>query len=86
CRHCGILLLTGEKAGFCCGDRGARLADVSNLPPLPAEYTTLMQHPHISKLSRKLNLVFSFASMETSHKFPNTHGGMFAVQGKIYHR
>lgn len=86
CRHCGIALLTGEKSGFCCGPRGSRVHDVAPLPPLPPEYDTLIHDPKISKLSRKLNLIFSFASMESSHKFPQTRGGMLAVQGKLYHR
>ena len=87
CRYCGIELLTGEKAGFCCGTRGARVHDVAPLPPLPPEYATITGHRNISALSRKLNLIFSFASLETTHAFP-THAGhaMVAIQGKVYHR
>ena len=87
CRYCGLILLTGEKAGFCCGNRGSHLHDVAPLPPLPPSYQTICNHPQISTLSRKLNLIFSFASMESSHAFPSqTANGMVAVQGKVYHR
>ncbi|KZT26331.1 hypothetical protein NEOLEDRAFT_1041328, partial [Neolentinus lepideus HHB14362 ss-1] len=85
CPHCHIPLLTGERAEFCCGRKGARLAQVAPLPDLPEEYGELFQDPHISQLSRKLNLMLSFASMETTMHFPNTDG-MVAIQGKVYHR
>ena len=86
CPFCEILLLTGEKAGFCCGDHGSHLQDVAPLPPLPPEYAVLLRHPQISSLSRKLNLIFSFASMETSQTFPaHLANAMVAVQGKVYH-
>ncbi|KAK6991634.1 hypothetical protein R3P38DRAFT_2414971, partial [Favolaschia claudopus] len=35
CRTCGIILLTGEIPGFCCGPKGSRFNDVKPLPPLP---------------------------------------------------
>ena len=42
----------------------------------------------ITLLSRRLNLVFSFASMETTAQFPNLQGipACVAIQGKVYHR
>jgi hypothetical protein len=88
CPHCGIVLLTGENAGFCCGPGGARLNDVPPLPPLPVEFNGFLEHPDISSLSRILNLCLSFASLETTHAFPSNSGppGFFAVQGKVYHR
>ena len=86
CRLCGVILLTGERAGFCCGPKGQRLHDVAPLPPLPAEFATLLSHPDISKNSRSLNLIFSFASLESSCVFPSTQGGYVAIQGRIYHR
>ena len=87
CPYCGILLLTGERPGFCCGNHGTHLNDVPPLPPLPVQYSLIMQHPQISTLSHKLNLIFSFASMESTQAFPITQGpqSMVAVQGKLYH-
>jgi hypothetical protein len=86
CKHCGLVLLTGEKAGFCCGTTNIKPPGIPRLQPLPVEFNIFINDPNISALSRELNLVFSFASMETSALFPSTHGGMFAVQGRIYHR
>lgn len=70
CRICNIELLTGERAGFCCGIAGKYLNNTIPLPPLPPQYATFINHPHISSMSRILNLVFSFTSMETTHPFP----------------
>ncbi|PPR05450.1 hypothetical protein CVT24_007467 [Panaeolus cyanescens] len=88
CPHCHILLLTGERPGFCCGKGGSRLNDVPSLPPLPPQYNVFINDPRISSLSRVLNLVFSFASLETTHAFPTISGGpsFVAIQGKVYHR
>ncbi|EIW78809.1 hypothetical protein CONPUDRAFT_60263, partial [Coniophora puteana RWD-64-598 SS2] len=88
CPHCGIDLLTGESPGFCCGPRGSRLNQVRPLPPLPPEYDVLLQDNRISTMSRILNLVFSFAAMETTHSFPHNDGprGFLAIQGRVYHR
>lgn len=88
CSHCGIVLLTGEKPGFCCGPRGSHLNDVQRLPPLPHEFNVFLHDPWISSLSRILNLGFSFASLETTADFPSFGGatGFFAIQGKVYHR
>jgi hypothetical protein len=88
CQFCGIPLLTGEKPGFCCGPRGSHLADVQPLPPLPFEYELFMNDKNISSLSRILNLLFSFAALETTHEFPRNFGppGFLAIQGKVYHR
>jgi hypothetical protein len=88
CRTCGILLLTGERPGFCCGPGGRRFRDVPPLPPLPAEYESFLQEERLSSLSRILNLLFSFASLETTHPFPQMNGppGFVAIQGKVYHR
>ncbi|KIJ64991.1 hypothetical protein HYDPIDRAFT_27728 [Hydnomerulius pinastri MD-312] len=88
CNTCGIPLLTGEDAGFCCGLNGSRFHDVPPLPPLPPQIEALTQHLDISSLSRILNLVFSFASLETTHAFPENNGapGFLAIQGRVYHR
>ncbi|KAI0765555.1 hypothetical protein BC629DRAFT_1293449, partial [Irpex lacteus] len=88
CPHCHIDLLTGEDPGFCCGPRGSRVDDVPPLPALPPEYDAIIHDPQISSLSRKLNLLFSFAAMESTVSFPNVpaHDGFVAVEGKIYHR
>ncbi|KIJ16639.1 hypothetical protein PAXINDRAFT_10351 [Paxillus involutus ATCC 200175] len=87
CHTCGILLLTGEDSGFCCGPNGSRFHDVPPLPPLPPQIEALTYHRDISSLSRVLNLVFSFASLETTHAFPQNNGppGFLAIQGRIYH-
>jgi hypothetical protein len=91
CPKCGIALLTGERSGFCCGPNGKYLAAVPDLPPLPEEYNAFVNQPSISAHSRTLNLIFSFASMETTEEFPwlkySKHiPSFFSVQGKIYHR
>ncbi|KAF8470382.1 hypothetical protein JB92DRAFT_2801611, partial [Gautieria morchelliformis] len=88
CPHCHISLLTGEKPGFCCGEKGSHLGDVGPLPDLPSEFDIFLNDPDISSKSRILNLVFSFASMETTAEFPGWHGppGFFAIQGRVYHR
>jgi hypothetical protein len=87
CNTCGILLLTGEDAGFCCGTNGSCFQDVPPLPPLPPQIEALSFHPQISSLSRILNLIFSFASLETTHAFPEVRGGpgFMAIQGRVYH-
>lgn len=87
CRICGVILLTGERPGFCCA-KGTRDGEVQPLPPLPVEYNTVINHPSLSSLSRVLNLIFSFASLETTHPFPEINGppGFVAIQGKVYHR
>jgi len=88
CPTCGIPLLTSETPGFCCGPAGSKFHDVPPLPDLPAEYSTFIYNPNISSLSRILNLVFSFASMETTQQFPTPPGGhaFVSIQGKVYHR
>lgn len=87
CPHCGIPLLTGERPGFCCGPNGKYAASILPLPPLPYEYNELIQDRSISRDSRILNLIFSFASIETTHDFPNMGApSFFAIQGKVYHR
>ena len=81
------MLLTGERAGFCCGPNGNRYSAVQPLPPLPNEFNTFLNSPDISKLSRKLNLIFSFAAMESTHAFPTPGNPSFvAIAGKVYHR
>lgn len=86
CKICGVILLTGEKAGFCCGPKGNRFHMIPPLPPLPIEYTTFINDPRVSSLSRKLNLIFSFASLESTHSFPNPGNPSFiAIAGKTYH-
>ena len=87
CHTCGVELLTGEKAGFCCGPNGNRFTAVQPLPPLPDEFNTFLNSPDISRLSRKLNLIFSFAAMESTHAFPTPGNPSFvAVAGRVYHR
>jgi hypothetical protein len=88
CPVCGVILLTGEDPGFCCGPQGSHASDVEPLPPLPQEFDTFINDPNISSSSRVLNLIFSFASLESTHPFPDSNGlpGFVAIQGKIYHR
>ncbi|KAF9561457.1 hypothetical protein CPC08DRAFT_608202, partial [Agrocybe pediades] len=88
CPVCKLVLLTGERKGFCCGKDGSKFNDVLPLPPLPEEYNTFINDPNISSKSRILNLAYSFASMETTHDFPAfSQGNAFvAIQGKVYHR
>jgi hypothetical protein len=88
CPNCHITLLTGETPGFCCGPGGKFLNATPPLPPLPEEIEAILDHPHLSRLSRRLNLIFSFAMLETTHAFPTHHGphGFLAIQGRIYHR
>lgn len=88
CKTCHISLLTGEQSGFCCGPGGARFGDVRPLPPLPPEYNTFLSDSRISHLSRLLNLILSFASLETTQRFPENDGppGFMAIQGRVYHR
>ncbi|KAJ6540401.1 hypothetical protein B0H19DRAFT_885253, partial [Mycena capillaripes] len=88
CTTCGISLLTGEQSGFCCGPGGSKFGDVRPLPPLPPEYTAFIDDPRISHLSRILNLMLSFASLETTQPFPHIDGppGFMAIQGRVYHR
>ena len=87
CSHCNLILLTGKKPGFCCGPHGKYLSLLPQLPPLPVEYENLLHDPRISTLSCSLNLLFSFASMETTEKFTSDFGGhgFVAIQGKVYH-
>ena len=50
-------------------------------------YDALISDPNISRLSRRLNLIFSFAALESSHEFPTPGNPSFvAVSGRIYHR
>ncbi|EJD36379.1 hypothetical protein AURDEDRAFT_22426, partial [Auricularia subglabra TFB-10046 SS5] len=88
CNHCGIELLTGETPGFCCGPRGEKLEQVAPLPPLPSEFAAFLNDPRVSSLSRLLNLIYTFAQLESSRPFPTFHGmpAHFAVEGKLFHR
>jgi hypothetical protein len=82
-----IILLTGENPGFCCGPNGNRFHAIPALPALPQEFDNFIHDPHISQLSQKLNLIFSFASLESSHAFPSPGIPSFlAIAGKTYHR
>ena len=82
CPMCNIVLLTDENPGFCCGPGGSKFALTQPLPPLPFEYNSFINDPNISALSRILNLIFSFASLETTHPFPTNNGppGFIAIQ------
>lgn len=89
CKHCQIELLTGEKAGFCCGRNGKYANVPAPLPPMPEQYDAFVNHPHISSLSRLLNLIFSFAALESSQEFPPIPPGgpsFLAMAGRLYHR
>ena len=88
CPHCHVILLTGERPGFCCGPNGKYAHSVAPLPPLPDEYDTFLNDPRLSGSSRPLNLLFSFASMETSEPFPQAvgHHAFVSIQGRVYHR
>ncbi|KIJ47375.1 hypothetical protein M422DRAFT_163970, partial [Sphaerobolus stellatus SS14] len=89
CSFCGLSLLTGERHGsFCCGPRGKYAHLIAPLPAMPEEFDWLSNQPDISMLSRKVNLIFSFAAMETTEEFPVHIGpqGFVAIQGRVYHR
>lgn len=87
CQYCGVRLLTGERSGFCCGEKGKYKDAVAPLPPLPPELEAIAAHPRGSSMSRKLNVMFSFAALESTHTFPTFDGHAFvAVKGHIYHR
>jgi hypothetical protein len=88
CPHCHIPLLTGEQPGFCCGNRGIRLHDVPPFPPLPDEFCVFIDDSRLSTLSHIFNLIFLFASLESTAQFPSFTGppGFFAVQGQLYHQ
>ena len=42
CPHCHVILLTGEKPGFCCGPNGKFGTTIPRLPPLPFEFDTFL--------------------------------------------
>ena len=65
CKYCGILLFTGEDGGFCCGPHGNWLHVAPPLPPLPYKLDALTQDSRISHALNTLNLIFSFASLES---------------------
>ena len=66
CSFCGIILLTGERTCFCCGKDGIHLDEVPLLLPLPIQYSAFLNDPNILHLSHILNLIFSFASFEST--------------------
>src|ERR1700732_1645817 len=70
CQFCPLPLLTGERAGFCCDKDGQFLNSIPPLPPLPPEYNVFLLDLNISSKSQVLNLIFSFACLETTHQFP----------------
>lgn len=55
--------------------------------PIPDnEYEVFLSDTRISTLSCKLNLIFSFASLESTHTFPTPGPPSFlAICGRIYH-
>lgn len=89
CNFCHVRLLSSERAvrPFCCGG-AVRANQYTPLPPLPPEYDVFINHSSISAQSRSLNLLFSFASLESTHEFPTTGNNIsfVVVQGRIYHR
>ncbi|KDQ49077.1 hypothetical protein JAAARDRAFT_143926, partial [Jaapia argillacea MUCL 33604] len=89
CPTCEIDLLTGEDPGWCCGKNGKFFNNVPPLPPLPPEFDIFINDPRISKESHILNLIFSFASLKTTHAFPEGGAGppgFFRIQGRVYHQ
>ena len=89
CSWCGLSLLTGERPGFCCGPNGKYANDPPRLPPLPIQFSAFLNDPRISSNSRLLNLIFSFAALESTQEFPTFGPGppaFVAVAGRIYHR
>ncbi|KAJ7303477.1 hypothetical protein DFH08DRAFT_644238, partial [Mycena albidolilacea] len=56
--------------------------------PGPPSTDTFINDHRISQSSRILNLVLSFASLETTHPFPEIPGpfSFIAIQGRVYHR
>lgn len=88
CRSCGLILLTGERPGFCCGPNGKYANEPHALPPLPEEFNIFLSDPRVSSVSRLLNLIFSFAALETSQEFPRFPAGppaFVALSGRVYH-
>lgn len=85
-RLLGTNLLTHETSSFCCGPNGNRLNDDVALPPLPREFAWLTDHPNISRLSRKLNHMFTFTAFKVSGNLPPTQDGFVAIEGRSYHR
>ena len=89
CQYCHIELLTGENPGFCCGKNGKYANEPALLPPLPEQYNTFINDPHISSVFRLLNLIISFATLESSRDFPPIPPGgpsFIAMAGQLYHR
>lgn len=88
CSYCGVLLLTSEEPGFCCGSGGSHLSNVAPLPALPPQYAMFINDPTVSRRSRTLNLLFSFAAMETTATFPDIlyYQDLMAIEGRVYHR
>jgi hypothetical protein len=92
CQTCGISLLSSEfnSSPFCCGPGGTYGRIYRPLDALPPEYDIFIDSPSISQDSRRLNLAFSFASLETSAPFlsPSQLGGrsFVVIQGRSYHR
>jgi hypothetical protein len=85
CRFCGIKLLTGEEHGWCC-NRGQSIAP--RLPSYPPELEALARSGQLSHISRKLNNLFCFTAIGTTHGFEHFKSGQssVAVNGRVYHR
>ncbi|KAJ3710940.1 hypothetical protein C8R42DRAFT_596405, partial [Lentinula raphanica] len=89
CSFCGVTLLTGEMSGFCCGPKGKFADAVPPLPPLPPEFNIFLNDRTFSSRSRILNMIFSFASLQTTHEFPSFQGNtpaFVAIKGRVYHQ
>ncbi|KAJ3778457.1 hypothetical protein FB446DRAFT_631864, partial [Lentinula raphanica] len=89
CSHCGVVLLTGELSGFCCGPKGKFANAVPRLPDLPVEFDEFINERGFSSKSRVLNLIYSFASLQSTHSFPSFTGNtpaFVAIKGRVYHQ
>jgi len=95
CRYCGVKTFTKEKKSFCC-NCGKAVLPLRYIPRVPRELKRLYKHKNFSKESRKLNNMFSFASIGTHPTRSNDGRGFLhfqgstpsfvALQGRVTHR
>jgi hypothetical protein len=85
CRFCGVLLLTGEREGWCCSN-GSKMTEA--LPPNQEFYNLLAQFPGISTLSLRINRLFTFSATGVSQgAWIRLNGPSTVVlSGRTYHR